>query len=88
MGYRLTKFQLGVWDKLQPFLKDTNCKFDLTFDDEYVIYRDSEYGSHNIIVPPKNEIIYSCKDNKGKSEVIIYSFEHVNVDEIVQKFLR
>ena len=75
MKEKLTKFQTKVWQTIEPIIKKESYQVNLTFDDEFVITRDSKFI---IKIFPKKEISIT-QDN-----TII--FEEKNITEFV-KFL-
>lgn len=87
MVHRLTKFQKNVWEQIKPHLSEYDCKIDLTFDDEYSIYRLTNIGTHNIIIPPNQEVIYHFIDNSGEEKVKHFPINEFNISELINLFL-
>ncbi len=71
---------------IKPHLEINDYKFDLTFDDEYIIYRETDLGNHLIIVPPNKQVIYTFIDVDKKETNSIYSMEDFDALEISRFF--
>ena len=75
MKEKLTKFQTKIWQIIEPIIKKESYQVNLTFDDEFVITRDSKF---TIKIFPKKEI--SITQDKTKI------FDEKNINEFL-KFL-
>lgn len=87
MGHRLTKHQKNVWEQIKPHLSNKDYKTELTFDDEYSVYRLSDIGNHNIIIPPKEEVIYHFIGNSGDVIIEHFTINESNINELINLFL-
>jgi hypothetical protein len=63
MKEKLTKFQTKVWQTIEPIIKKESYQVNLTFDDEFVITKESKYvitifPNKQISIKNKNESIF------------------------------
>ena len=73
MKHKLTKFQLEVWQKIEPIIKQFNYQVDINFDDDFVVKFNNELGQVTITIHPNNEILYLLERNKGGIESAFHS---------------
>jgi hypothetical protein len=70
MKEKLTKFQTKVWQTIEPIIKKESYQVNLTFDDEFVIIKESKYV---ITIFPKKQISI-----KNKNESIFFDETNLN----------
>ncbi len=68
MKEKLTKFQTKVWRMIEPIIKKESYQVNLTFDDEFIITKESKYvitifPNKQISLKNKNESIFFDETN-------------------------
>ena len=67
MKEKLTKFQTKVWQTIEPIIKKETYQINLTFDDEFVITKESKcvikiFPEKEILITQDNTIIFEEKN--------------------------
>jgi hypothetical protein len=73
MKEKLTKFQTKVWRMIEPIIKKESYQVNLTFDDEFIITKESKYV---ITIFPNKQISL-----KNKNESIF--FDETNLTDLI-----
>jgi hypothetical protein len=80
MEHKLTKFQITIWEKLQPKIKKNPYEVKFNFDDEFVITQTIGDKSFIIIVFAKEEILLTLNE---KTNSIIFGKK--DIDKFMNK---
>jgi hypothetical protein len=80
MEHKLTKFQITIWEKLQPRIKKNPYEVKFNFDDEFVITQTIGDKSFIIIVFAKEEILLTLNE---KTNSIIFGKK--DIDKFMNK---
>ena len=67
MEHKLTKFQITIWEKLQPRIKKNPYEVKFNFDDEFVITQTIGDKSFIIIVFAKEEILLTLNEKTNST---------------------
>jgi hypothetical protein len=73
MKEKLTKFQIETLHKIQPIIKTTPYKLELTYDDELVLIQTIGLNEFITTIFPKNEISFLQKKENGKIDLVFFS---------------
>jgi hypothetical protein len=80
MEHKLTKFQITIWEKLQPRIKKNPYEVKFNFDDEFVITQTIGDKSFIITVFTKEEILLTLNE---KTNSIIFGKK--DIDKFMNK---
>jgi hypothetical protein len=80
MEHKLTKFQITIWERLQPKIKKNPYEVKFNFDDEFVITQTIGDESFIITVFAKEEILLTLNE-KTNSTI----FGKKNIDKFMNK---
>jgi hypothetical protein len=67
MEHKLTKFQITIWEKLQPKIKKNPYEVKFNFDDEFVITQTIGDKSFIITVFTKEEILLTLNEKTNST---------------------
>jgi hypothetical protein len=67
MEHKLTKFQITIWEKLQPKIKKNPYEVKFNFDDEFVITQTIGDESFIITVFAKEEILLTLNEKTNST---------------------
>jgi len=85
MTHKLTKFQLEVWNKIKPYLKE-EYGTQINFDDELQINFSFENGKIVIDVFPQDEVLLFIHfENEGFEKYFFNSSNLESLTEILKK---
>ena len=67
MEHKLTKFQITIWEKLQPRIKKNPYEVKFNFDDEFVITQTIGDKSFIITIFAKEEILVTLNEKTSST---------------------
>ena len=83
MEHKLTKFQITIWEKLQPKIKKNPYEVKFNFDDEFVITQTIGDKSFIITVFTKEEILLTLNESDWKTSSTIFGKK--DIDKFMNK---